>query len=205
MCGGESWGNGGGVGGGGHSQNRGSNGRSMEVIEPTVLQRRNRGAMQASKAAEDRRAAEAGREELLRHIDGERARADGMIAELGSRLGTSADAVQAQVPLEMRRTQVRLEAPELRSPGLRKPMVRFFESVQTPEEEQEEEAAEADAHHGGRTKWPDGDVNPASDIHIDEDEEGEPAPTRDHHAQRRDDKGRESERGRGKEKDPRVS
>lgn len=78
-------------------------------------------------------------------------------------------------------------------------------SVQTPEEEQEEEAAEADAHHGGRTKWPDGDVNPASDIHIDEDEEGEPAPTRDHHAQRRDDKGRESERGRGKEKDPRVS
>lgn len=61
-------------------------------------------------------------------------------------------------------------------------------SVQTPQEEQAEEAIENEAHHGGRTKWPDGDVNPASDLHVDEDEEGEPARTRDHHAQRRDGK-----------------
>ncbi|MCK5747975.1 MAG: hypothetical protein KAH44_17285 [Oricola sp.] len=77
-------------------------------------------------------------------------------------------------------------------------------SVQSTEEQQEEEAVENEAHHGGRTKWPDGDVNPASDIHVDEDEEGEPAPTSDHHAQRRDDKERE-DKERSDKKDPRVS
>ena len=72
--------------------------RSVSDIARSLVQKiEDAASLQASKAAEDRRAAEAGREELLRHIDGERARADGMIAELGSRLGTSADAVQAQV------------------------------------------------------------------------------------------------------------
>lgn len=63
-------------------------------------------------------------------------------------------------------------------------------SVQTPQDQQAEEAIENVAHHGGRTKWPDGDVNPAPDLHVDEDEEGEPAATRNRHAQRRDDKDR---------------
>lgn len=61
-------------------------------------------------------------------------------------------------------------------------------SVQTAEDQQAEETIEETAHHGGRTKWPDGDVNPASDIHVEEGEEGEPAKTGDHNAQRRDDK-----------------
>ena len=61
-------------------------------------------------------------------------------------------------------------------------------SVQPAEDQQAQETCEDEAHHGGRTKWPDEDVNPASDIHVDEGEEGEPARTGDHDALRRADR-----------------
>ena len=61
-------------------------------------------------------------------------------------------------------------------------------SVQSAEEQRREKTVEDTAHHGGRSKWPDEDVNPAEDLQIQEGEEGRPAKTSDHHAQRRDDK-----------------
>ncbi len=73
-------------------------------------------------------------------------------------------------------------------------------SVQPTEEQREEEAIEDTAHHGGRSKWPDADVNPAPDIHVEEGEEAAPAETHDHDARRRKDKDENGDDSRGRKK-----
>ena len=61
-------------------------------------------------------------------------------------------------------------------------------SVQSSKDQQKQEEIEDHAYHGGRDKWPDSDVNPATIIHVDDDEEGEPAATDDHDARRHKDR-----------------
>ena len=61
-------------------------------------------------------------------------------------------------------------------------------STQPVEQQQEQAEQESDANHGGRDEWPDSDVNPATEIHIDDGEDGELARTDDHDASRREDK-----------------
>ncbi|WP_428409355.1 hypothetical protein [Hyphococcus sp.] len=68
-------------------------------------------------------------------------------------------------------------------------------SVQSAKDEQKLKEAEERAHHGGRDEWPDEDVNPAQDIHVEEDEEGAPASADTHDAQQRKDK-KKKPRGR---------
>ncbi len=67
-------------------------------------------------------------------------------------------------------------------------------SVQSAKEEQKLKEVEEHAHHGGRDEWPDADVNPAQDIHVEEGEEGAPAGADTHDAQQRQDKKKPRER-----------
>ncbi|WP_375203067.1 hypothetical protein [Hyphococcus sp.] len=72
-------------------------------------------------------------------------------------------------------------------------------SVQTREEERALKEAEERAHHGGRDEWPDEDVNPARDIHVEEGEEAAPAEADTHDARQRKDK-TEKDKTDGKKK-----
>ncbi|MAW78890.1 MAG: hypothetical protein CMI63_01530 [Parvularcula sp.] len=67
-------------------------------------------------------------------------------------------------------------------------------SVQSTEEERQLKKVEERAHHGGRGEWPDEDVNPAPEMHVEEGEKGEPARSDTHDAQKRKDKKRPRDR-----------
>ncbi|WP_411820392.1 hypothetical protein ABFZ85_03040 [Hyphococcus formosus] len=59
---------------------------------------------------------------------------------------------------------------------------------QEPKKQQEHEKLDEKNKYGGRSEKPDGDVNPAQDMHIDEDEDEKPAHTEHHDALNRKDR-----------------